>query len=127
MKDRLRNVSDVVFQNDRLIYYVEFNEKKRNYRLKKHILGENVNEPENDEVIFEEKDESFSIGINNTKDQKYLVLTSTNKNECEIYVLDYESQQMTKLLDRSEKRKMTVNHDGDKFIIMRDTQSTQDY
>jgi len=44
-----------------------------------------------DELILEESDESFSLGINRTKDDKYLIITSTNKNQCEINILDYHS------------------------------------
>lgn len=80
-----------------------------------------------DELILEESDESFSLGINRTKDDKYLIITSTNKNQCEINILDYHSQQIYKLLDRTQNRKMNVDHDNDKFIILRDSEDNKEY
>ena len=60
MRDRLRNTSDVVFQNDSIVYYVEYNENRRNHRVKRHVMGESsgdqivMEESSGDQIVMEE-------------------------------------------------------------------------
>jgi len=59
--------------DSRTLFYVEEHETtKRSYRLHRSVLGESP------ELVYEEKDELFDIGVGETRSEAYLVLSSVN-------------------------------------------------
>ena len=67
--------------NSTLFYVEEDETTKRSYRLHRHVLG---GKPE---VVYEEKDELYDIGVGETRSEAYLVLSSVSKDTSEIRVL----------------------------------------
>ena len=55
--------------NQTVFYTVEEEGTKRQYRLFRHVLGSDVHD-----LVYEEKDEAFNIGIGRTRSDAYLVL-----------------------------------------------------
>jgi oligopeptidase B len=68
--------------DSRTLFYVEEHETtKRSYRLHRSVLGEAP------ELVYEEKDELFDIGIGETRSEAYIVLASMSKDTSEMRVL----------------------------------------
>jgi oligopeptidase B len=57
----------------------------RSGKIKKHILGTPVND---DKVIFEEKDETFSVSVSNARDQRYILIHCESTMTTEVRILD---------------------------------------
>ncbi len=67
LRDRLYDCSDVAFMNNNKgVYYVQYDIKHRNYIVKTHLFGEVST---NDQIVFEETDESYSVAIHLSKDK----------------------------------------------------------
>jgi oligopeptidase B len=78
-------VSSAAWANDgRTLYYVTMDETKRANRLWRHVLASTGA----DELLHEETDELFDIGIGKTLDERYLLLGSESKDSTEWSVAD---------------------------------------
>ena len=87
----------VVWNNENnMLYYKIMDKMKRPYRLYRRQIfdsdgewiGDVQNQKEGDELLLEEKDELFSLGISKTFDGKYLNARSTSKESSEVHYLD---------------------------------------
>ncbi|MEO8836164.1 MAG: S9 family peptidase [Caldimonas sp.] len=78
-------VSSAVWGNDsRTLYYVTMDETKRSNRLWRHVVGA----PAADELLHEEDDELFDIGIAKSLDERCLYLLSESKDSTDWRVAD---------------------------------------
>ena len=59
--------------NKSMLYAVPDQVTLRNYLIKRHELGSDV---DNDEVIYEEKEQTLSVWISKTKSKKYFIISS---------------------------------------------------
>jgi len=66
--------------NRTLFYTVEDEEQKRQFQMYRHVLG---TPHAQDELIFEEKDERFNIGVGRTRDDEYLILECSSHTTTE--------------------------------------------
>ena len=81
-------VASAQWANDsRTLYYVTMDETKRANRLWRHVVGSTGA----DELLYEETDELFDIGIAKTLDERYLLLGSESKDSTEWRVADADS------------------------------------
>jgi oligopeptidase B len=63
-------------------YYTPLDKYHRSKKIYQHVLGTSIND---DELIFEEKDNSFSASISLTSDEKFFVISSSDSNTVEEY------------------------------------------
>ena len=63
-------------------FYIPLDKFHRSKKIYKHILGKNSKE---DELIFQEKNDSFSVSISLTADEKFFVITTSDSNTVEEY------------------------------------------
>ncbi len=83
VKTPIGKVADVSWAADnKTLFYVTEDESKRSYRLYRYTLGKK--EPT---LIFEEKDELFDVGIERSRDGKYLFAGSVSKRTSEFRFL----------------------------------------
>jgi len=81
----VEQVASAVWANDsRTLYYVTMDETKRANRLWRHVVAAGVD----DELLFEESDELFDIGIGKTLDERFLLIGSESKDSTEWRVAD---------------------------------------
>jgi oligopeptidase B len=73
--------------DSRTLYYVTMDEAKRANKLWRHIVGGSGA----DAMLFEEKDELFSLGVHKTRDERYVLLTSDSKDSNEVRVIDADA------------------------------------
>ncbi|WP_252504221.1 S9 family peptidase [Sporosarcina sp. Marseille-Q4943] len=70
------------------IFYITVDENQRPYRLWRHRLGSEVN---NDELVFEEKDETFTLFVSKSQSGKFIFVYSHSKTSSEIRMLDADA------------------------------------
>ncbi|HEY6445625.1 MAG TPA: S9 family peptidase [Acidobacteriaceae bacterium] len=82
LADRAERVGSVVWSADHrtLFYTVEDEEQKRQFQMYRHVLGAARGD---DELVFEEADERFNIGVGRTRDDAYLILESASHTTTE--------------------------------------------
>jgi len=116
--DVIEDVSAVVWANDnRTIFYVKQSpETLLPYQVYRHTLGDDVG---NDELIYEESDDTFYLNIYKTRSEQYLVINidSSVTSECLLLDADHPSGQFTSFLARSRNHEYSVDHFQDTFYI----------
>ncbi len=99
--------------NHTLFYTVE-DAAKRSYRLYRHRLGST-----DDQLIYEEKDERFSINVERTRSHAYLLMTSASHTASEVRYLPATQPEgeWRVVAAREPLHEYEVDHHGDRFYI----------
>ncbi len=72
-------------KDDSTIYYVTMDDAHRSYRVYRKRLDDPTKE---DELLFEEPDETFNVGISKSLDEKYIFVQSSSSVTSEIHFMD---------------------------------------
>jgi len=117
LNERIERVTSAAWgaDNQTLFYTVEDEETKRSYRLYRHTLGASGE----DELIFEEKDERFRVGIERTRSRAFLLLTTQSHTASEVRYLaaDQPRGAFRRIAEREEEHEYYVEHREDVFYI----------
>ena len=100
--------------DDQYIFYSKLDEKHRPRKIFRHKIGTSIKE---DQLIFEEKSEAFTVGISLSSDDKYFFITTSNHNTSEQYYFDVaENKPQPKLIKESKRGILySVNSWNEKF------------
>ncbi|MDA7801526.1 S9 family peptidase [Candidatus Pelagibacter sp.] len=100
--------------DDQYIFYSKLDENHRPRKIYRHKLGTKVSE---DQLIFEEKSEAFTVGIGLSSDDKYFFISSSDHNTSEQYYFDVnEKNPKPKLIKKRQRGILySVNSWGSKF------------
>lgn len=108
----------IVWYNDgkAFLYVVKDEETLRSYKVYRHILGQSQQE---DTLIYEEKDNTFGVGIHKSRSGKFIYLTCYSTLTSEVHFCDANNSNAE--LKTFEPRKTNhlyyVADDGEKFYI----------
>ena len=87
--------------NDEYFFYSKLDEFHRPRKIFRHKIGSNSKE---DELIFEEKSDAFTVGISLSSDEKYFFITSSDHNTSEQYYFEVnEKKPLPKLIKKRKK------------------------
>ncbi len=87
--------------DDKFIFYSKLDKFHRPRKIYRHKIGDNIS---NDKLIFEEKSDAFTVGINLTSDEKYFIITSSDHNTSEQYYFkSNEENPKPKLIKKRNK------------------------
>ena len=115
----LPEVQDAAWGNDnRTLYYTTVDTTKRAFKLWRQPVGvTGASGPA--ELLYEEKDEQFDIGLHKTLDERYLVLTADSKDSSEQRLLDASrrSGSFQLLYPRRDQVKYDVEHRAGQFYV----------
>lgn len=118
LSDSLKDVTSMVwFETGSAILYTQQEEKsKRSFRVYLHQLGM---QQENDLLIYEEKDPTFSVSLGKLKSKEYLFINTASNNENEIHLIDatHVSADKKVFLKRSQNHFYNLSHLHDTFYI----------
>ena len=87
--------------DDNYIFYSKLDEHHRPRKIFRHKLGTSVNE---DELIFEEKSEAFTVNIGLSSDEKYFFIISSDHNTSEQYYFEANEEKPRPKLIQKRKR-----------------------
>jgi len=98
-----------------LFYVVDHPTTKNPYQLYRHTLGQSGA----DQLVYEEKDEMFGIGVERSRSRGYLFLTSASHTTSEVRYLpaDKPGEAWRVLLPRQAGHEYYVDHHGGRFFI----------
>jgi len=87
--------------DDQYVFYSKLDESHRPRKIYRHKLGTKVSE---DQLIFEEKSEAFTVGIGLSSDDKYFFISSSDHNTSEQYYFDVnEKNPKPKLIKKRQR------------------------
>ena len=87
--------------DDKYIFYSKLDANHRARKIFRHKIGDFENE---DELIFEEKSEAFTVGIGLSSDEKYYFINTSDHNTSEQYYFEVsEENPLPKLIIKREK------------------------
>jgi oligopeptidase B len=88
-------------------------------KIKRHTLGQAAT---TDQLLYQEKDNSFYIGVGNSSDDQYVVISTSSTVSSEMLVLrsDDKSGQFKSLAPRQRDFQYEADHLGDRWIIKTD-------
>jgi len=84
LEDKIVNTSGSVTWSldSKSYFYIPLDKYHRSKKIYKHTLGISSIK---DELIFEEKDDSFSVGISLSSDEKFFIISTSDSNTVEEY------------------------------------------
>ncbi len=105
------------------LYYQKVDHAWRPHQVWKHVVGTSTKE---DQLIFEEKDERFWVGVGTTRSEKFLMIATSSKITSECWYLDLEDPEaeLTCALPREDGVEYGIDHaiiDGqDQWLVVHD-------
>jgi oligopeptidase B len=115
LPDTRETVTSVAWAADnRTLFYGIEDAAKRSYRIYRLRLGNGE-----DDLVYEEKDERFRVGIDRSRSLDYLLLTSSSHTTSEVRVLKATETdgRFTVVAPREQDIEYYVDHRGDQFYI----------
>jgi len=116
LPDHMDRVDAIAWITDnKTIFYVTEDEvSKRNDKLWRHVLG-----TDKYELVYEEKDELFDIGVERTRDKAVILLGAFSKTSTEYRFIPANDPNATwkVIMPRQADHEYDVDHRGDLFYI----------
>jgi len=120
LKDRIEDSNgDIIWSNDnKAIYYIKKDEQTlREYQVFRHIIGKNAKE---DELIYQEDDEKYSVSFGKSKTGKYIFIACYSSMTSEVLWLDANDSKSRPVvfLPRKHGHLYDVEHHENGFYIV---------
>ncbi|GII26030.1 S9 family peptidase [Planosporangium mesophilum] len=99
------------------LFYITVDEAWRPYRVWRHVRGTTAAE---DQVVFEEPDERFWVGVDLTRSEKFIVVDVHSKITSEVHVIpaDQPASPPRVIAPREQGVEYSVEHHGHRFLIL---------
>lgn len=113
----IEQTEDAAWGNDsRTLYYLTKDEAKRTHRVWRHRLGAGTP----DELLFEESDELFWLGLGKTRDERWIVVSSGSKDTTELRVIDADDPAAAPrvVIPRRSGIEMSLDHRHGRFYLL---------
>lgn len=94
LKEQIKDTDgSLLWANDnKTLFYVKKDPQTlREYRVFSHVMG---TDPKSDKLVFEEKDERFSISVEKSVTQKYIVITSESSTTTEQLLINADRPEL---------------------------------
>jgi len=117
----------ITWGNDnKTVFYSKQDAALRSYKIFRHTLGTPIAK---DEMIWHEKDETFSTYIYKTKSKKYLVIGSatTLSNEYQVLEADNPTGKFRIFQTRERKLEYSIDHYGENWYIHTNKDDAQNF
>ena len=107
-------------------YYVELDENHRPVRVKRHLLGTS---PEQDRIIYEEKDPGFFVKLGVTQSDAFVLIEASDHETSEIWLIDRaDASAAPRVVEpRTPQLKYDVEHHGDHLVILTNADGAEDF
>ncbi len=113
----IEKTEGAAWANDsRTLYYLSKDEARRTHRLWRHRLGQ----AGADELVLEEPDELFWLDLGKTRDDRWLVISSTSKDTSALWVIDADDPQAAPraVLPRRTGIELSLDHREGRFYLL---------
>ncbi len=119
LTDKIEDASGLVWANDnKTVFYTKKDPQTlREFQVYKHVLGTDAKK---DELVYQEEDEKFSVGIGKTGTDKYLFIYCYSSTTTELHWIDADKPQEKPqvFLPRRSGHMYEVAHHDKGFYIL---------
>lgn len=101
-------------------FYTKLDDSWRARKIYYHRLGDDT---KNDKLIYHEKSETFTVGIDRSSDKKYLFIHTGDSTQDEVWFLDLTKEDFTPkiMIPRKNDQLYSVDHkNGDFYYVIND-------
>lgn len=107
------------------IYYSEYDDNHRPFRVRRHVLG---TPQADDEIVYEEKDPGFFVGVDETLSRNYIVIDAHDHQTSEFWLIDTRTGGAPKLVaPRLTDREYDVEDRAGVFYILTNADGAEDF
>ena len=94
--------------------------------MKRHILGQSQDD---DVVIYEEADDTFFLGLSQSRSEKFIFISSSNYTSSEVWFFEADATTPAPQLiePRTPKLEYSVEHHGDHFLVLTNADEAVDF
>ena len=111
--------------DDKYFFYSKLDEFHRPRKIFRHKIGSSIKD---DELIFEEKSEAFTVGISLSSDEKYFFITTSDHNTSEQYYFEVtEKNPKPKLIKKRKKGIIYSINSWDKYFYCHTNDNAEDF
>jgi oligopeptidase B len=99
------------------LFYLTVDDAWRPYRVWRHTIGSARND---DVLVYEEPDQRFSVGVELTRSEKFIVIDAQSKITSEVRAIpaDDPSAEPVLIAERRNGVEYSVEHHGHRFLIL---------
>ncbi|MCP8884294.1 S9 family peptidase [Devosia sp. XJ19-1] len=115
-----------VWSNDSAaLYYTEYDDNHRPYRIRRHDLGTDQSA---DPIIYEEKDPGFFVGVGKTLSDKFIIIDAHDHQTSEVWLIDAEMGGEPRLVaPRVTDREYEIDERDGVLYIRTNADGAEDY
>lgn len=107
------------------IYYSEYDDNHRPFRVRRHVLGTPQAE---DEIVYEEDDPGFFVGVDETLSRNYIVIDAHDHQTSEFWLIDTRTGGAPRLVSpRLVDREYDVEDRDGVFYILTNADGAEDF
>ena len=111
--------------DDKYIFYSKLDKHHRPRKIYRHKIGTLVKD---DELIFEEKSEAFTVNIGLSSDEKYFFISTSDHNTSEQYYFEAnEEKPKPKLIQKRKKGIIYSVNSWEKFFYKHTNEDAEDF
>ena len=111
--------------DDKYFFYSKLDEFHRPRKIFRHKIGSSIKD---DELIFEERSEAFTVGISLSSDEKYFFITTSDHNTSEQYYFEVtEKNPKPKLIKKRKKGIIYSVNSWDKYFYCHTNENAEDF
>lgn len=126
--EKIENTSSSVTWSldDKSFFYSKLDKFHRPRKIYKHILNTPI---ENDELIYEEKDETFTCGIGITSDEKFFVISTSDHitSENHFFPVDEKEIKPKLFLAREKDVRYSIDSWKDGYFYLHTNKNAEDH
>ncbi len=126
-KDVIENTSGSVTWalDNKSFFYSKLDKYHRPRQIFKHVIG---NSSDQDQLIFEEKDETFTCGIGITSDEKYFIIGTSDHITTEEYFFPTDTKEINPTLFKKRKNDVRYSIDSWRgYFYVHTNEGARDY
>ncbi len=103
--------------DSRTLFYVKPDAAMRPFQVWRHAVGEPA---VNDVLVFQEDDERFEVGVELTKSERFVLITTSSQvtSECRFIPSDRPDAAPATIEPRRQGVEYSVDHQEDRFLIL---------
>jgi oligopeptidase B len=113
-------------QDGKTLFYVRLNDKHRPLFVYRHRVGTPA---EHDVLVYEEKDNGFYVGVDQTQSGRFIVIDAHDHQTSEAYLIESDAPEGPARLvaAREHGHEYSVDHHGDRLFILTNSGAAEDF
>ncbi|MEO0909593.1 MAG: S9 family peptidase, partial [Pseudomonadota bacterium] len=122
----IADVGSACWANETTLFYSRVDENHRPSKIFRHTLG---TDPASDVLVYEEKDPRFYCGVSKSRSGDYIFLSAGMNDQDELRFIPTSdvTAEPTLMQERTEGLEYSVEHQGDRFLILTNASGAEDF